>query len=511
MSNRTGESRVSNTIKNVSAGSLFQVFSMLLSFVSRTVFVKFLGNDYLSCDGLFSNILTLLSFSELGIGSAIIYSLYKPIAEDNKVQIGKLMNLFALAYRYIACFILVGGFCVIPFLNVIITDVPDIKENIILLYVLFLLNTVASYIFGYKRSYLMACQKNYIVLFIYYGVNTFRIIAQIIVLIATRNYVAYLIIMISCTLINNILSTWITDKKYPWLNYFMDNKLSKEERKPIFSNIKSIVQYKLGTVILNGTDNIIISACLKTSLVGICSNYNLIINSVTAVVNQACNGMVASIGNYNVTENRKNRYLIFKRLYTISFWAFGLCSICLAILLTPFISEIWLGEEYELNYSTVLALSLSFYVTSINIIPSSFRTSLGYFKEARYCPTIAAVINIILSILWAKWFGVAGIFWATVVSKLFTYNVIDPYLVFIKGFNMRFIEYMKLFLKQSFVLVIAYCCAYFSTILIDVKGLFGFLIKAVVCFVVANIIFFWACHNDVDLKHLLKRFVKMKG
>ena len=179
------ESRVKNTLKNVSIGGGLQIFTLLLSFASRTVFVHLLGNDYLSCDGLFSNVLTLLSLSELGVGTAIIYSLYKPIEAEDRVQIGKLLNLFASAYHGTAAFMLAAGVCLVPFLDYIVTDIPDVKESIPLLYILFLLNTVCSYIGGYKKSYLMACQKNYIVLIASQSIKVLQIILQIIVLYIT--------------------------------------------------------------------------------------------------------------------------------------------------------------------------------------------------------------------------------------------------------------------------------------------------------------------------------------
>ena len=171
-------SRVQNAVKNVGVAGAMQVITILLNFVSRTAFIETLGNDYLSCDGLFTNILTVLSFSELGIGSAIIFSLYKPIANDDKIKIGKLMNLFASAYRYIALAISTLGVVLIPFLKYLIKDVPNIKEDIELLYILFLANTVSSYIFGYKRSFLIANQENYIVILIQQGMHVIKIVAQ---------------------------------------------------------------------------------------------------------------------------------------------------------------------------------------------------------------------------------------------------------------------------------------------------------------------------------------------
>lgn len=508
-------SRIGNAIKNVGVATAMQIITLLLSFVSRTYFVRLLGNDYLSCDGLFSNILTVLSFSELGIGSAIIFNLYKPIAENDRVQIGKLMNLFRSAYRYIALFISICGLAVIPFLPFIVTEVPDIKESIESLYCLFLANTVVSYFWGYKKSYLIANQENYIVLLIQQGASFVRIMLQIVFLIRTHNYILYLLISIVCTLLVNIATTIYVDKKYPWINEYLINKLTKKEKEPIFSNILAIVQYKLGAVILNGTDNIIISAFLKTTFVGICSNYNLVIGAVTTVSNQACSGLQAIIGNYNTVSNKDDRYSVFSVLYFVSFWVFGFFSVALATLLSPFVCDVWLGKEYALSYDVVIALALSFYINFINIIPSTYRTTMGYFKEARMCPVYASVINILLSILLAKMVGLSGVFFATSVSRMFTFNIIDPYYVFKKGFGKSVLLYFEKFALYSGSVLIVYCFSAYTVSLIHMVGWGGFVLKAIVVTLICNgsflVMFFHTQVFKQTISILKGYFFKRKG
>ena len=483
------KSRILNAIKNVGIAGILQIMTLILSFVSRTFFVKLLGNDYLSCEGLFSNILTILSFSELGIGSAIIFSLYKPIADEDQKQICKLMNLFRTAYRYIALFITLAGMALIPFLDILISDVPDIKESIALLYCLFLANTVASYILGYKRTFLIANQENYIVLLVQQGIHVIKIVIQIWFLYLTHDYVLFLLISIICTLATNITTTIITDRKYPWLNHNKNEKLTKSERKPIFANISAIVQYKLGSVVLNGTDNIIISVVLKTSLVGLVSNYNLIISAVNTIANQACGGLQATIGNFNVSNDADGRYKIFRQLYFISFWVFGFCAISLANLLTPFVSGVWLGKEYSLPYDVVLALSLSFYILFINTIPYTYRCTLGYFKDARMCPLYASILNVVLSVVLAQRIGLSGIFFATAISRFLTYNIIDPIHVFRKGFGRSEKDFFAEFFTYLGVLVITYLTAAMCVNFVSGTGFGAFIIKFAVNCVACNAVF----------------------
>ena len=508
------KSRTQYAVKNVSIAGIGQVLYLLLSFASRTVFVKMLGNDYLSCEGLFTNILTILSFSDLGIGGAIVYSLYKPIAENDYLQIGKLMNLLSTAYRYIACFIAVVGICVVPFLKYIISDVPDVRESIPVLYCLFLTNIVMSYLWGYSRSLLVATQENYIVLMIQQGVHICQIVIQITLLILTHNYILYLLTAIGCTFTTNIISTWIAYHKYPWLKQYQQYKLSAIERKPIFSNIMSIMYYKLGSVILNGTNNIIISICLKTSLVGLCSNYSMIINAITTIIRQVGGGLQATIGNHNALSSAESRYQIFKQLYFISFWLLGFCSISLTVLLNPFIEDVWLGKAYSLPNHVVLMLVLSFYINLINIIPSTYRITLGYFKEAKWCPLLAAILNVILSILGAQMIGLSGVFLAEAISRLLTFNIIDAYNVFKKGFQCSIFVYYKQFFIYFLILCVNYFLTYFCTQLITLDNIMGFCLKALITCIVSNAFFilvFARTSLFQEATHRILKFVYKKS
>lgn len=500
-------SRTLNTAKNLSIGAGTQFLSLILSFVTRTVFVVTLGNEYLSINGLFTNILTLLSFTELGIGSAIIYSLYKPLALNDRKQVGKFINLFATAYRYIATAILLLGLCVVPFLNLIISDVPEIKENISLLYVLFLLNTVCSYIYGYKKSLLIADQKNYIVITINTILNIMLVGIQVAILYSTHNFILYLLSFIGITLLNNILTTLYVNKKYSWISEYERFSLKPEERILIFANIKNIVIYKLGSVILNGSSSIIVSGMIKTTLVGICSNYFMIISAVTTIINQGVAGICASIGNYNVTASKEDNESVFKQLCLLSFWAIGMVSIVMSCLLTPFV-KLWLGNEYLLDNIVVVILILGFYTLMINSIPSSYRTAMGFFKEARLAPLFAAIINIVAGILGAKLWGLPGVFLATVLARLFTYCIIDPYYVYKKGFEMSPKSYYLRFCIWIAILLVSYIGSYITIKSLGISGIVGLLLDVIVCLLFFNVVFFIIYGRNKDITLIISRIKK---
>lgn len=454
-----GNSRTINVIKNISIGATTQILSLILSFLLRTVFIITLGNEYLSVNGLFTNILTLLTFSELGIGSAIIYSLYRPLTEDNYEQCGKLINLFAKAYRYIAIVIFVLGISIMPFLDYIVNDVPNVQENIYYLYFLFLLNTVCSYVLGYKKSLLIADQKNYIVISIHMVLNIIQVVIQIISLYLLKDYIVYLWVMIGFTLLNNVVSTSYVNHKYQWIKTYENSNLSRFDRDNIFQNVKNIIVYKVGTVVLNSSSSIIISTFIRTTLVGICSNYTMVINAVFAIINQGLAGLSASIGNYNVVANANDNENVFHQLVLLSFWGVGLSSILLGCMLNPLI-YLWLGKCYLLQESVVFSLVLGFYAMLINSIPSSYRTAMGLFREARFAPLGATILNVGLSIIGVKFFGLFGVFFASFLSRILTYCVIDPYFVFKNGFKSNPKKYYITFLIR----LVIFCLIYYASI-----------------------------------------------
>ena len=503
----TSSSRTSNTIKNIFVGSVAQILTLVLSFLLRTVFVHSLGNEYLSVNGLFTNVLTILTFTDLGIGSAVIYSLYKPLSINDQAQIGRIINLISVAYRYIACVIALLGLILVPFLGYIVNSVPNVKEDITFLYLLFLANTVFSYIYGYKKSLLIADQKNYIVVLIYTIVHLLQIIVQTVVLLYLSNFILFLLVMLVCTLLNNILSTIYVNKKYVWLHQVENLKLNENDRKSIFCNIKNIVIYKIGTILLNSSSSIVISVMLRTTLVGITSNYLLIINAIQAIITQGFAGVSASIGNYNVSSTPKQNEEIFNQLNIISFWIFGSLTVVLSLVINPFV-DLWLGHEYVLSGWESVIMVLGFYSLVINIIPSSYRTAMGLFKEARYAPVLAAIINLLLSILGAYFIGIIGVFLALFLARLFSFCLIDPYYVYKKGFHTSSENYImsifyKLIIILSTVFIVEKIIIYLS-----VGEILSLLLKGGLGLILFQIAFFLYYYKNPNMVKVFSKIFK---
>lgn len=499
-------SRLENSVSNIKSGLFVQILNKLLSFAVRTVFIKCLNTEYLGINGLFTNILTLLSFTELGIGTAIIYSMYKPIAEDDINKINGLMNLYKKCYTIIGFVVFTIGLAIVPFMGKVIDNVPNITENINFIYVLFLFNTSISYFFTYKKSIIIAHQKHSIINKIDAVCYLIKCILSILVLLYTKNYIMYLMIEILFTISENIIVSLKADKIYPYLKKGSNKVINSSEKKNIFKNVKSLVVYQFGTVIMNGTDNILISTLINVSSVGLCSNYIMIITAVKSVIQTAFNGLTASVGNLNAIGDVKLKEKIFYELTYIQFSIYSFCSISFILLLTPVIT-IWIGKDYVLSISVVVALSISFFIDGLRQPGFIYRTTLGLFNKSRFTPYIGAISNIFFSIILCKYFGLCGIFFATSISQLISYSWIDPYLIHKYEFKISSFKYYKKFIKYLFIFFIEVfiCLLYYYLFKFNViKSLiFGVILSVLL----PNILNYVIYSNSDEFNSLKLRFI----
>lgn len=503
-------SRTVNIAKNATFGLASQLINIILSFISRTVFIHILGVEYLGINGLFTNILMLLSFAELGIGNAIIYGMYKPLATKDKEKIKSLMALYAKAYKTIGLVVFVAGLFVIPFMDYIIKDVPNIKENITLIYILFLLNTSLSYLFVYKKSIITADQKNYIVLFYQQLFRIGQTLAQIFFLWLTGEYIIFLIIQILTTLLDNIYVSRKADEMYPFLKEGEVQRLEKDEQASIFANVKALFLYKFGSVVLNGTDNIIISAIIGITAVGINSNYVLIISAMTAITGQIMNGFTASVGNLNAIGTKKNKERAFDKIFFVSVWMYGFCSVGLFLFLNKLIT-LWIGEAFVFSDLVVFTIVLHYYVNSVHFTAYTYRVTMGLFVQGRWAPLCAAIINIILSLWWGNTIGIAGIFLATSIARLVTTGIVDPILVYRNGFEKSPLSYYTRYFAFTGLFTVLYFLMKYAISFVTITGFSGLVIEVFIVSVLFNIIMaliFWRYQDFIEIRKSIKTIVK---
>lgn len=505
-------SRTSNVVRNMWVGTFFQVLSLFLGFVSRTIFIKILGEEYLGLNSLFTNILTILSFAELGIGNAIIFNMYKPLANNNTKQLKKLINFYKKTYTIIGSVILFIGLIIIPFIPNFIDEIPNIKENIYLIYILFLIDTSISYFFSYKTSIISADQKNYIVVMYTYIFKICQIILQLVLLYFTREYLLYLVLQVINTFLTNLFLSYKSSKMYPFLKELGNNQLPKKEKDTIFSNVKALVIYKLDSVILNGTDSIIISKYLGLAVLGLYSNYYLLVSAITQILSQLFNAFTSSIGNLIAKENKEKSKEVFNQLYYFTVMIYCVVCICLYLLFNDFIT-IWLGKKYLLSNFVVFTIVGHMYVNGVQFAGFTFRNASGNFIQFKYAPIFSSIFNIFLSIVLAKYLGLGGVFLATIIARLSTSTWIDPYIVYKNVFKENVLEYFVKYIKYLVIILICFIPCYYLSSLINVTNIGWFIVKGFVLVLASMttfLLFTFKTNEFVGLKGRILTFIGSK-
>lgn len=505
-------SRTSNVVRNMWVGTFFQVLSLFLGFVSRTIFIRILGSEYLGLNSLFTNVLTILSFAELGIGNAIVFSMYKPLADEDTDKLKKLINFYKKTYTIIGFIILVVGILIIPFIPSIINDTPNIKENIYLIYLLFLTDTAISYFFSYRTSIISADQKNYIVVMYTYIFKICQIILQLILLYFTKEYMLYLILQVITTFLTNLYLSNKSKKMYPFLKELGNNQLEKKETKKIFDNVKALFIYKLGSVVLNGTDSIIISKYLGLIVLGLYSNYYLLVSAITQILSQLFNAFTSSIGNLIAKETREKAKNVFNQLYYFTIFIYAVVCICLYLLFNDFIT-LWLGKEYLLSNFVVLTIVGHLYVNGVQFAGFTFRNASGNFKQFKYSPIFSAVLNIVISIILAKYIGLAGVFIGTIISRVCTSTWIDPYIIYKNVFKENVREYFIKYIKYLIIVIICFIPCYYISKLITVTNIALFILKGIILVILSSfmfLLFTFRTKEFNDIKNIIINFLKSK-
>ena len=489
-------SRLKNSALNFASGFLGRVLAILLNFAVRTIFIYCLNEAYLSVNGLYSNILTVLSLAELGFGSAMVYRMYAPVAVKDYQKTAALLQFYKKIYIIIGVVIFLLGLCVIPFMDYIIKDKPDIS-GLTLYYILFLVNTSISYWFSsYKASVLYADQKEYIKTNVQ---NTMAILQsglQIVLLLLFRKYLLYLLIQLAGNIFLNLYVAHLVDKRYPEIQTYQGASLSAEERVQIRKDTEALVLSRFGHVALNGTDNIIISAVVGVLWVGRLSNYTLICNSVTSVLCQITAAITGSLGNFFATEDKHAGYALFKKVEFLNFWLYGFSFIALVTLLDPFV-QIWAGERFVLGLPISIAIAINFFVAGYMNTLWVFRSTIGLFKQGKFRPILVAILNIILSIFLGKLWGVFGVLFATFLSRAAISLWYDPLILHRYGFEVSckpfFARYFRRVLLLTTILIVMLTIRY--VVLSSATTVLRFAVMTMFTAIVPNAIFWLAYHR----------------
>lgn len=421
--------RVQSAVKNIAFGQMGNLITQLLGFVLRTVFIHHLGDTLNGVNDLYTGILSVLSMAELGVGTALNYSLYKPVADKNYEKIKSYMQLYRRAYQVIGLVIAVIGLLLTPFLPYLVKQPEGVElRDLTLYYFIFLFNTVSTYFVAYKYSLVNAEQKNYIQTNIITVTKMITVTLQIAVILLTGNFYAYLLTAAGVELLQKIFVSYYLNKRYPYLTEKDIVPLSKEETGEIVRKTKALVFHKVGDVARLQTDSMIISGFINVTLVGIVGNYNMVLNSAANVVNIFFNSVLSSFGNLIATESKDKQYQLFKVYRFAACWVYGFSAVGFALLLTPLVT-LWLGVKKTLAFAIVGAIILDYYFKGDRIVLSNFKTAAGVFEQDKYLALIQGIVNLVISIVLVQKIGLFGVYIGTIISGLIA-NITKPVIIY---------------------------------------------------------------------------------
>lgn len=450
-------SRTLNSAKNLIAGISISVVMTLLGFITRKIFVDTIGVEYLGLNGLLQNILGIMTLLEGGFATSVIYNMYKPLAEDNKVEILGLLQLYKKVYRYIALGISIFGLCLYPFLEFFIEDSSDL-DYLGTVYFIFLFNSIIQYFTAYKWSLINASQQNYKLATINLSYQIILSISKIAILYITKNYILFLIVESICNIGLNIAVVRKANKLFPYIVNAPKYKVSPSVKKNIITNMKALFLHSLGGYFMHSTDNIVMSAYLGVGIVGLYSNYTLLTSTIKSFTSQILNSFSESVGNLIASESRDHSYKVFKTIYFVNFLTVSIPVIVLAVTAQPFLNW-WLGEQYVLSNMVLALILLNFYIDGMRTTILTFKSKAGIFTKDKFTPLLQGLINLILSLLFVRYWGLKGVLMATSISIIAISFWQWPRLIY------RYVFHVKL--KEFFYHYFFYFAAFIISLIIS--------------------------------------------
>jgi len=483
--------RTNNSIKNSLTSMLVYIITIVMGFVLQAVFIRILGAEYNGVKGLFTNILSMLSIAELGFGSAIVYNLYKPMAEKNTQEIKILVKFYKNVYHIIAGVVLIIGVIILPIIPKIVGETL-IPENIQFLFLLYLLNTVFSYLLTYKRSVLYADQKSYITNTVNSVFVILKNLIQIAIIIITKEFVVFLISQIVFTILENITINIIVNKRYEFVKDLSTAKsINKELKKDIITKVKGLLFHKIGAFVVLGTDNIIISMTqgLGVIAVGMYANYNMVIGQIKILFSNIISSLTASVGNLLVEKDKVKARSIYKSILLINSWIFCFASTSIYCMIEPFI-RIWIGEKYILSKFVLIVLTVNLYIQGMRSTSNTFKEAAGVFFEDRFVPLIESITNIVASLIFVRIFGLAGVFIGTIISTMILFLYSYPKYVYKLVLEGTYKEYFKLYVLHAVLTsIISFVTIYISSFVVISNVYIQLLLNGIICLIVPNVLY----------------------
>lgn len=485
--------RTFNSFRYIISGSANRIVSLLLPFFLRTLFIHYLGEEYLGVNSLFTSILGVLNLAELGIGSAISVSMYRPIAEDDKPKVRALMQFYKKVYRLIGTIIFIIGMALLPFLHQLISGEPPKGINIYFLYLIYLASTAGGYfLFAYKQVLLSAHQRSDIIENISIIIKIITCALQALTIVLLKNVYLYVILNIINGIIHNLLCAYIAHKKYP--EYYCDGDIDTTTLRDIGKKISGLMIQKIGYTLSGQLDNVIISSFLGLVTVARYSNYMFIANSIGSFIQLFFGSMTAGLGNSMITNTVDWNYKNLKKIQFIGAWIVGWCSICLLCLYQSFM-KVWVGNDRMLPMSTVMLIVIYFYIAYNKRLVVTFKDAAGMWWEDKWKPLVAGLLNLLINILLVSVIGVNGVIIATILTFSLVQIPWETLVLFKNYFKKSTKEYYFLHFKYIIFTLFGGTITYYVCNMIVFDNIGEFILRAIICCVIPNIIYWLGYRN----------------
>jgi len=505
--------RTNNAVKNSFLSLIFSFLTIALGLISQKVFINTLGLSYVGVNGLFSNILSLLGLAELGLGSVMYYQLYKPVRIDNKERIKSLLSFYKNSYLIISSIVLTLALLLLPFINFILPK-NQVDINLYIVYFLFLADAIASYVLVYKRALLYANQKNYLIDLLHLGYLVLLNISQILILVITKNFYLYLAVKIVFRLIENFALNILTNKLYPFIRERKSKKLDQKTKTSIYKQVRGLAYHKVGSYLVLSTDNIVITIFLGISVVGLYTNYFLVISALLLVFGQASKAVTSSVGNMMVNTSVKKSKKVYHKISFANLALSTFVGTSFLVLMNGFIT-LWLGERYLLSNAVLYVLTFNLFLTLLRSPVMAYKDASGIFHEDRLMPIIESTINLVFSVLLVRAIGLPGVFIGTAFSILFLHLYSYPKYVYTVLFKTSYKDYyVEFFKKLSLGIGTAVPTYLISRSVAFSNKFYQFGFDALICILIPAVIMYvlYRKHDDYNyFKDLLKSMLGNMG
>lgn len=512
----TQKGRFKKTVLNSATGIVSQVVIITMKFITRTIFIYTLGKAYLGINGLFADILNMLSLTDLGIDAAMNFRLYKPLAEGNEKRVRLLLKFYRQAYKIVGLVIFLLGLSLVPFLKYLIKDFDSLEQlgvNAVLIFMLYLLQSVSSYFFfAYRSAVIRADQCEYILNYIECIITILTNVAQIIILLTTKNFALYTAVGILFVFIKNSAEAITAKKIYPSFFVKDRDRIDRDEVNKILKDCGALFVYRVNGVVLNATDNLVLSSFIGLSMVGVYSNYLLFSVTIQNFLNRIYNACRASLGNYFATENIEKKYLMFETMNFITVLLYGTSAIVIALISNELIS-LWIGDDYVISAPFTFLFGIELLTIGTRVHLGQIRNIIGAFRQAWYRPLVGAGLNIIISVALVQQIGIYGVVIGTIVADAMTVLVVDPVVIF----KQSFCGYMSV--KQYYKDNIVYLAVLLTVAFIDYeicahilvnKGIISLISHSIICIVSVPCVFLLLFKNKEYTKYIYSKVKGMK-